>query len=254
MVWCSWTSYYGDVTEAAIVKNADWLSEHLKPYGFQYVQIDDGYDRSPKEGHYWIEHWDKSKFPKGPEWIAGYIKSKGLHPGLWLVPNAYAGAVEAHPDWYLRDRQGKIVLDYGTPALDSSHPEVLDFLKRLFGTLGSWGFDYYKFDGEHALPKYAPPVDLKRLHDPTADPLAVYRHRLEVIRQVIGPNTFVEGCPAGTPLNGIGFFNSYFNGQDVYNNWQGMYALVQLDQRERLSEPRGGLCHAGRGDGVGRAH
>ena len=224
-MWCSWTSYYGDVTEDAIVKNADWLSEHLKPYGFRYVQIDDGYDRGPKEGHYWIEHWDKSKFPKGPEWIAGYIKSKGLHPGLWLVPNAYAGAVENHPDWYLRDRQGKIVLDYGTPALDSSHPEVLDFLKKLFGTLGSWGFDYYKFDGEHALPKYAPPVDLKRLHDPTADPLAVYRHRLEVIRQVIGPDTFVEGCPAGTPLNGIGFFNSYFNGQDVYNNWQGMYAL-----------------------------
>jgi hypothetical protein len=48
---------------------------------------------------------------------------------------------------------------------------------------------------------------------------------LEVIRQVVGTNTFIEGCPAGTPLNGIGFFNSYFNGQDVYNNWHGMHAL-----------------------------
>jgi hypothetical protein len=225
MVWCSWTSYYGDVTENAIVQNVDWLAAHLKPYGFQYVQIDDGYDRGLKEGHYWIEHWDDKKFPKGPQWMTGYIKSKGLHPGLWLVPNAYAGAVEAHPNWYLRDRQGKIVLDYGTPALDSSHPEVLDFLEKLFVTLGSWGFEYYKFDGEHALPKYAPPVDLSRLHNPTADPLAVYRHRLEVIRQAVGPNTFIEGCPAGTPLNGIGFFNSYFNGHDVYNNWNGMYAL-----------------------------
>jgi hypothetical protein len=26
-------------------------------------------------------------------------------------------------------------------------------------------------------------------------------------------------------LNGIGYFNSYFTGQDVYNSWQGMYAL-----------------------------
>jgi hypothetical protein len=225
MGWCSWTSYYGDVTEDAIVKNVDWLAEYLKPYGFQYVQIDDGYDRGPKEGHYWIEHWDKSKFPRGPQWIAGYIKSKGLRPGLWLVPNSYVGAVETHPDWYLRDRQGKIIQDYGTPALDSSHPEVLDFLKKLFGTLGGWGFEYYKFDGEHALPKYAPPVDLNRLHAKTADPLAVYRHRLEVIRQAVGPDTFIEGCPAGTSLNGIGFFNSYFNGHDVYNNWHGMYAL-----------------------------
>jgi hypothetical protein len=223
--WCSWTSYYGEVNQDAIVKNADWLSEHLKPYGFQYVQIDDGYDRGPKEGHYWTEHWDESKFPKGPKWIVDYIRSKGLHAGLWLVPNAYAGAVETHPDWYLYDRQGKIVLDYGTPALDSSNPEVLDFLKGMFGTLGSWGFEYYKFDGEHALPKYAPPVDTQRLHDPKADALTVYRHRLEVIRQAVGANTFIEGCPAGTPLNGIGFFNSYFNGQDVYNNWHGMHAL-----------------------------
>ena len=157
MVWCSWTSYYGDVTEQEVVRNADWLAEHLKPYGFQYVQLDDGYDSGLKAGHYWIEHWDARKFPHGPKWLADYIKSKGLHPGLWLVPNAYAGAVEAHPEWYLRDKQGNIILDYGTPALDSTNPEVLDFLKHLFTTLGEWGFEYYKFDGEHALPKYVPP-------------------------------------------------------------------------------------------------
>ncbi|MGA2863079.1 MAG: alpha-galactosidase [Verrucomicrobiota bacterium] len=225
MVWCSWTSYYGDVNEQEVVKNVEWLAQHLKPYGFQYVQIDDGYDRGLKEGHYWIENWDLKKFPHGPKWLADYIKSKGLHPGLWLVPNAYAGAVEAHPDWYLRDMQGKIILDYGTPALDSTCPEVLDFLKKLFTTLGEWGFEYYKFDGEHALPKYVPAVDRQRLYDKAVDPIVAYRHRLEVVRQVIGAKTFVEGCPAGTPLNGIGFFNSYFNGHDLYNNWHGMYPL-----------------------------
>src|SRR5579883_2976828 len=225
MVWCSWTSYYADVTEAAMVTNADWLAEHLKPYGFQYVQLDDGYDRGAENGHFWIEHWDNKKFPHGPQWLTSYIRSKGLHPGLWLVPNAYAGAVEAHPNWYLRDRNGKIILDYGTPALDSSNPEVLAWLKTLFTTLRGWGFDYFKFDGEHALPKYVPAVDRQRLSDPVTDPITVYRQRLKVIRDIIGAQAFVEGCPAGTPLNGIGFFNSYFNGQDVYNNWNGMHAL-----------------------------
>jgi hypothetical protein len=224
-VWCSWTSYYGDVTEDAVVQNTDWLAEHLRPYGFQYVQVDDGYDRGLADGHYWIEHWDPRKFPHGPKWLTSYIKSKGLHPGLWLVPNAYAGAVKDHPDWYLRDKKGEIIRDYGTPALDSTHPEVVAFLRDLFGKLKTWGFEYYKFDGEHALPKYVPAVDRSRLHDPNADPLDAYRERLKVIREVIGPETFVEGCPAGTPLNGIGYFNSYFNGHDVYNNWHGMYAL-----------------------------
>jgi hypothetical protein len=224
-VWCSWTSYYSDVNEEDIVRNADWIADNLKAHGFDYVQLDDGYDRGKDGEHYWIENWDRVKFPHGPRWLAGYIKSKGLRPGLWLVPNAYAGAVERHPDWYLRDREGKIIRDYDTPALDSTHPEVLDFLLHLFTTLADWGFEYYKFDGEHALPRYVPSVDRGRLHDKAIDPIVAYRRRLELIRETIGPQTFVEGCPAGTPLNGIGYFNSYFDGHDVYNSWQGMYAL-----------------------------
>ncbi len=225
MVWSSWTSYYEAVRQEDIVRNADWLAANLKPFGFEYVQLDDGYDRDADGQHYWIENWDKTKFPNGPQWLAQYIKSKGLRPGIWLVPNAYAGAVKDHPDWYVRDKQGKIIRDYNTPALDSSNPEVVAFVKHLFNTLDGWGFEYYKFDGEHALPKYIPALDTSILHDSKTDPLIVYRKRLRAIRDTIGPNRFIEGCPAGTPLNGIGYFNSYFTGQDLYNNWQGMYPL-----------------------------
>jgi hypothetical protein len=225
MVWSSWTSYYAEVNEDDIVRNTDWLAANLKPYGFEYVQLDDGYDRGARGEHYWIENWDQKKFPHGPQWLTGYIKSKGLRPGLWLVPNAYAGAVKEHPDWYVYDKQGKIMLDYNTPTLDSSNPAVLGFVKKLFTTLNGWGFEYYKFDGEHAFPKYAPPADRSRLFDKMTDPLTVYRNRIKLIRETIGPKTFIEGCPAGTPLNGIGYFNSYFTGDDVYNSWQGMYPL-----------------------------
>ena len=225
LVWSSWTSYYAEVREDDIVRNADWLAAHLKPYGFEFVQLDDGYDRGPNGEHFWIENWDRTKFPHGPQWLTNYIKSQGLRPGLWLVPNAYAGAVKQHPDWYVYDQQGKIIRDYHTPALDSTNPEVLSFLKRLFTTLDDWGFEYYKFDGEHALPQYVPGLDKSRLYDKSLDPLVAYHHRLKLIRETIGPHRFIEGCPAGTPLNGIGYFNSYFNGDDVFNSWQGMYAL-----------------------------
>jgi hypothetical protein len=225
MVWSSWTSYYEAVKEEDIVRNTDWLAANLKPYGFEYVQLDDGYDRGPKGEHYWIERWDKRTFPHGPAWLTQYIRSKGLKAGLWLVPNAYAGAVTEHPDWYLYDKQGAIVRDYNTPALDSSNPAVLEFVRHMFTTLDDWGFDYYKFDGEHALPRYIPAVDRHRLHDPNGDALVNYRRRLEIIRETLGPKRFIEGCPAGTPLNGIGFFNSYFTGHDLYNTWLGMYPL-----------------------------
>jgi len=91
--------------------------------------------------------------------------------------------------------------------------------------LDDWGFDYYKFDGEHDYLKYIPGVDLDKVADKSVDPIEAYRKRLKVIRDAMGPHRFIEGCPSGTPLNGIGYFNSYFNGQDVYNNWQGMHNL-----------------------------
>ncbi len=226
MVWSSWTSYYEGVREEDIVRNADWIAANLKPYGYQYVQLDDGYDRGKAGEHYWIENWDKEKFPHGPKWLTDYIKSKGLRAGIWIVPNSYAGAVEQHPDWYLRyKRDGKIILDYETPTLDDTNPQVIDFLKKEFTTLDDWGFDYYKFDGEHDYLKYIPGVDLDKVADKSRDPIEVYRQRLKAIRDVMGPHRFIEGCPAGAPLDGIGYFNSYFNGQDVYNNWQGMYNL-----------------------------
>jgi hypothetical protein len=225
MVWSSWTGYYRDVTENDMVRNTDWLAKNLKPYGLEYVQLDDGYDEGKHDEHYWIENWDKSKFPHGPQWLTDYIKSKGLRAGIWLVPNAYAGSVDQHPDWYLHSKEGPIVLDYHTPALDSSNPEVLKFLGDLFTKLDDWGFDYYKFDGEGSIPLAMPELDTRRLFDPSVDPVVAYRKRLKVIRDTIGPGRFIEVCAAGMPLNGMGYFNSYFNGNDVFNNWQGMYSL-----------------------------
>jgi hypothetical protein len=224
MVWSSWTSYYEAVTEQNVVRNADWLAENLKPYGFEYVQLDDGYDRLP-EGHSWVGNWNAEKFPHGARWLTSYIHGKGLKAGLWVVPNAYAAALKEHPDWYLYDKQGKVLLDYQTPALDSTNPEVFKHLTRLFTKLDDLGFDYYKFDGELALPAYAPEIDKSRMHSPSADFIENYRDRLALIRHTIGPERFIELCPTGTKLNAVGYTDSYFLGQDLYNNWQGMYSF-----------------------------
>ena len=38
------------------------------PYGFQYVQLDDGYDRGKNGEHYWIENWDFTN-RSGQVWV-----------------------------------------------------------------------------------------------------------------------------------------------------------------------------------------
>jgi len=225
MVWSSWTSYYERVKESDMVENTDWIAAHLLPYGFQFVQLDDGYDRGAKGEHSWTETWDNTKFPHGPRWLADYIRSKGLRPGIWLVPNSQALSFDQHPEWYLHFKNGSVVMDYNTPALDSTNPAVLELLEHEFTTLHNWGYEYFKIDGEHAIPKYVPNVDLSRLYDKDIDPLIAYRKRLSIIRDAIGRDSFVEGDVAGTPLNGVGYIDSFFNGDDLYDNWQGMYSL-----------------------------
>jgi len=247
MVWSSWTSYYEAVTEQDVIRNADWLAKNLKPYGFEYVQLDDGYDRNADwaknlksaleyvqlvdgydrrtGGHSWVENWNAETFPHGPAWLTSYIHGKGLKAGLWVVPNAYAPAFKEHPDWYLYDKQGKVLQDYSTPALDSTNPQVFNHLTRLFTKLDDLGFDYYKLDGEGALPAYEPEIDKSRLHSPSADFIQNYRERLALIRGTIGPDRFIELCPLGTKLDAVGYTDSYFPGQDLYNNWQGMHSF-----------------------------
>jgi hypothetical protein len=225
IIWGSWTAYYYEARESDIVSNTDWISQNLRPYGFKYVQLDDGYDRGREGEHYWIENWNRTLFPHGPEWLAAYIKSRGLKPGLWLVPNSYAGYFSQHPEMYLYDKSGKVIYDYKTPALDQTNPATGEWLTKLFTTLKGWGFEYFKFDGEFSLPLNIPDVDTSKIYNKSIDQLTAYRNRLKLIRSVIGPETFVEGCVAGTPLNGIGYFNSCFNGADMYNSWKGSYAV-----------------------------
>lgn len=223
VMWNSWTNYYHMVTEEEVVKNVDWIVENFNDYGLEYVVIDDGPERGESGEHYWISNWNRETFPHGGQWLAEYIRSKGLVPGLWVVPNTYAGALNDHPEWYLRDKDGKHVMVYNSPALDYTNPEVLDFLTQMFSTLKDWGFEYYKFDAEFAVTEYIPYVDRDRLYDKNISQIEAYRKRLEVIRESVGDETFLEGCPGGTPLQGIGYFNSYFNGDDIYNSWLGMY-------------------------------
>lgn len=225
VAWNSWDRYYKDVTEEDIVGNTDWLARYLKPYGLKYVVLDEGYALGEKGR--WLLSWNPAKFPHGPQWLASYIKSKGLQAGLWFCPNGntHPGAVEEHPDWYVRLSDGKVAHDYGAAVLDATNPQALDFLREELTTLDEWGFDYYKFDGEWYAPKYMGNIDSDKLYNKSIDPLVAYRDRLKLIRNTIGPQRFIEACPAGTPLNGIGYFDSYFNGLDLYPSWQGMYPL-----------------------------
>jgi hypothetical protein len=220
--WCTWYFYYLNITEQEMKKNTDWMAEHLKPYGLEYVQLDDGFQLLAGDGEQaesWTE-WNE-KFPSGHEEMAGYIHDKGFKAGLWLTPFSQGSdaLVQAHPDWFLRDEDGEVVKTFkGSMTLDASNDGVLEgWFGPLFTELSDW--DYYKIDGQTTV------IEAYRRHaERFAQSMSgdeAYRRGVGKIRETIGDDRFLLNC-WGTVPEGIGIVNGARTGGDIWASWQGL--------------------------------
>ena len=79
--WWSWTAYYFGLNQGAAVTTAQWLSENLKPSGYIYYQIDEGYQYA--RGEYTTP--DVNLFPGGLEYIGREVWRNGLTFGVWAA-------------------------------------------------------------------------------------------------------------------------------------------------------------------------
>jgi hypothetical protein len=94
----------------------------------------------------------------------------------------------------------------------------------LFAKLSSWGYEYFKIDGQPIVVReYRNKKDFMKRPGEEADEL--YRDTLESIRTAIGPRRYLLGCWV-VPLEGIGLMNGSRTGADVLPNWDGFkYAM-----------------------------
>lgn len=119
--------------------------------GCEYYCIDAGWYSS---GEWWegVGEWRPSseRFPEGIEALTGYIRSKGMIPGLWLeieVMGVNSPLVSKTPeDWFFH-RHGKPVIDRGRYQLDFCNPEVQSFADEIIERLVvGYGVGYIKMD------------------------------------------------------------------------------------------------------------
>jgi hypothetical protein len=222
--WCSWYFFYQEINEDEIKIVAKWIAENLKDFGVQYVQIDDGWQGT---GHGLGENRDWStinnRFPSGMDGLAAYIKSLGLKPGIWLAPHGQSNeaVVKNHAGVFLMKPDGTTASNTweGKFLVDPSTPESQKYLKDLFAKLSSWGYDYFKIDGQPIVVReYRNKKSFMK--NPADDPDALYRETLNSIRAGIGPNRYLLGCWV-VPLEGVGLMNGSRIGADVLPNWDG---------------------------------
>jgi alpha-galactosidase len=207
-VWCSWYSLFTEINENILLR----ILSDVDALPFDVFQIDDGWQKK-------IGDWEANqKFPSGMQTLAAKIRSTGRKAGLWLAPFIVVPSSELfkkHPGWLLRDNKGKLVLagvnwKEKVYALDSSHPDVINWLAELMHNVRDWGYDYVKLDFLYA--GALPGCRLKDLPRETA-----YRQALQTIRLALG-DAFLLTC--GAPiLPSLGLCDAIRMGPDVAEVW-----------------------------------
>ncbi len=217
-VWCSWYSLYTAIDEKILIQ----ISGLLQGLPFDVIQIDDGWQQK-------VGDWQPNlKFPSGMKSLAEAIRSQGKQAGLWLAPLLAVKSSRLfgeHPEWFLKDQQGRFVsagFNWGEQlyALDTTHPQVLEWLQGLMRMVREWGYDYVKLDF-----LYAAALPGKRYQDLPRE--TAYRQGLKIMRQSLGEDAYLLAC--GAPIfPSLGLCDALRVGPDVGGEWENSRDAVLL--------------------------
>ncbi len=222
--WNHWLAFFRQVTEQDIVDHADFISDKLKPYGMEHCQLDDGYDHPDRR--LWNKNWDKETFPHGPEWLAQYIKAKDLIPGLWTVPYCYS-VKDANPDWFLRDDDGNILMDYqGGGELDFTNPDVIqEYWLPLWKEFKRQGWAYYKFDMGNTSWMWH--HYQHNFSDSSKTSFMVSQETMTIFREIMGPEIWYTNHP-DVYGGRMGFIDVAGCGKDPAPGWTKMNNFLEV--------------------------
>lgn len=245
--WTSWYAFRDKVTEADIVRTADVMRDVLRPYGFTYLQIDDGYQQNPIGTP---DHWltANTKFPSGLAALRRTISERGLEPGLWTnVSFAMRDSARAHPEWFVRDAQGAPAEgNWVGFVMDGSNPATLNALIRpVYDSLRAMGWTYFKLDALRHL-RYEGYNSLAGYFDARGlDREQVFRTVVAGVRSRIGLDRYLLACWGIRPeliglVDGMrvgddGFGYGAFAQYNSFNNvvWRNDPDHIELRQADR---------------------
>nr|UXE44968.1 alpha-galactosidase A [uncultured bacterium] len=168
MGWNSWDSYGRTINEGQLKANARWMAEHLKPFGWQYVVIDEGWYIPNPEGDAKTYKFEldangrfvpvSNRFPSaangaGFKPVADYIHSLGLKFGLHIIRGIPRVAVDKNLPIAGSSFRAKEAADEGDVCPwnaynygvknNSAGQAYYDSIAKLYA---GWGVDFIKAD------------------------------------------------------------------------------------------------------------
>lgn len=213
-VFCTWYYYGLTVTYEDVKTNLTKMQERKLP--FDVFQVDEGWEIT-------LGEWEPNKkFPKPMKEVAEEIKAAGYRPGIWTSPfvaHATATIWEKHPEWILKDKEGKPCLfpmnDTVYQVFDITNPATWEYFKELFHKLTfDWGYTYHKLDFTRA----AVIMDNAVYYDDTITLVEAYYNAVKAIREGMGEDSYFLMC-GGIYDPIIGLVDAQRTGSDVLSMW-----------------------------------
>lgn len=222
--YCTWYSdpFGGASDEKHLAELGKFAARELKPYGFDFVQIDDKWQEGRERNgpaKVFCRHNAKGPYRHGMKPPADHVKSLGLTPGIWFIP--FAGDRQ---DPFFADKQHFFVKDpdgnpyfaeWGGTAMDMTHPEARRYLADMVRLLShEWGYTYFKMDGLwmgtatrilYVNNGYKPDdLGAQSLYDEVSTQIEAYRSGLKLVREAAGEDVFFLGCNVSQNMRSFG--------------------------------------------------
>ena len=198
----------GAVKEEVVLEQTSFIRKHLKDYGVNFIEIDEGYERA-------LGDWDANEFvPGGMDGIAKKIKKEDLTPGIWITPfmvSERAQVFQDHPDWFVK-KEGKpfpfwewsMVPPHETVYVpDSTNPKVKTWIKEVYRKFVRSGYQFFKNDFVDGPGL----TNVEFANKKIARGLKIWRQGFGIIRGAVGKECHIQPC-SGPTIAGVGIIDS----------------------------------------------
>lgn len=257
MGWNSWDCYGASVTEDILKRNADYMAEHLKEYGYEYIVCDiQWYEPQARSTEYnsfyplCMDEYSRlipaqNRFPssadgKGFAPIAEYVHNLGLKFGIHIMRGIPRQAVHQATPVMLSGETAAQLAQEGRTAVtardiaqsysicswntdmygvDIRRPGAQDYYDSLFELYAQWGVDFVKVD-DICVTEFKP-LDLYSA-----------RHEIEMIRRAIdkcGRPMVLSLSPGPAVLEEAEHLKQNANmwrmTGDFWDNWEQLYNM-----------------------------
>ena len=171
MGWNSWDCYGAAVTESDVRRNAEYMAEHLKPFGWEYVVVDIQWYNPASSSHAYEpfpeERMDgfgrllpaENRFPSaagdaGFRPLADYVHGLGLKFGIHIMRGMPRMAAHRHLPVLggayrcdeVADPNSICEWNPDMYGLKCDHPGAKAYYDSLFALYADWGVDFVKCD------------------------------------------------------------------------------------------------------------